>query len=48
MSGCSKLLMTDVLEDKRDLREADFCPKEVVMIVLELRVSIVVPSVIVN
>ena len=36
--------MTDKLEDKRNLRQSNFCPQQVIMIVLQLHVCKVIPS----
>lgn len=37
-------LMTDVLEDKRNLWLSDFSTQQVIMIVLELRIRKMVPA----
>lgn len=37
-------LMTDILENKRNLRQSHFCPQQIIVIVLQFRVSKVIPS----
>lgn len=44
---CSDLV-TNVLEDERDLRKPNFGSKEVIMIILQFHVSVMVPPVQMN